>query len=244
MIPILLRDLRWKLLLLLLVAWVMYLLEPAFHQHGVPTPEQAVGLSALGVSATLSYFAGVAMVVLLAGFISEDRREGYTRLLFSHPTRPLAYYGLRWALAWLIALTAALLFLVVGQALAWGEWRGGLAGLLLAAASATVYGGLMAFLSAALPRGDAWVAFLLFLPNLVPPALFPLFAGLTNTLQAMPNALRLLLFFLLPPQWALQTVWQGLLDGVVAWAALGYAVAYGLVWLGLGAVVLRARDLP
>lgn len=238
MIPVLLRDLRWRLVLLLGVAALMYLLEPAFHQHGEEIdPGQAVGLSAAGISATLSYFAGLAMIVLLGGFISTDRREGYARLFFAHPTRPLALYALRWGLALAIAVGGAAIFLVFGQLLAWGEFRGGWAGILLALTSAVVYGGLMAFLSAALSRGDGWIAFLLFLPTLVPQVV-------ELALAALPTALRQLLLFVLPPHGALQVVWQGLLEGTVVWAAVAFALGYGAVWLAAAALVLRLREWP
>lgn len=238
MIPILLRDLRGRLALLLLVAVLMYLLEPGFHQHGEALPpDQAAGLSAVGVSATLSYFAGLAMIVLLAGFVSEDRRDGYSRLFFSHPTRPLAFYGLRWLLAYALAVGGAAIFLVVGQMLAWGEVRGGWSGMILPLVSALIYGGLMALLSAALPRGDAWVAFLLFLPTFVPQVV-------SLGLQALPPALATTLSFLLPPQGALQVVWQGLLAGVFVWPAVLFAAGYGLIWLAAGALVVRLRELP
>ena len=238
MISVVLRDWRWRMALLLLALWLMYLLEPAFHQHEAEIdPEQAVGLSAVGISATLSYFSGLAMIVLLGGFISADRREGYSRLFFSHPTSPLALYGLRWLLALALALAGAAVFLVGGQLVAWGEFRGGWSGLLLALLSALVYGGLMAFLSAALSRGDTWVGLLLFLPTFVP-QLFELGAS------RLPVGPRQLLLFVLPPHGALQVVWQQLLDGGVAWGAALFAAGYGLVWLILGALVLRLREWP
>lgn len=238
MISVVLRDWRWRLALLLLVLWLMYLLEPAFHQHEAELdPEQARGLSAIGISATLSYFAGLSMILLLGGFISSDRREGYTRIFFSYPTSPLALYALRWLLALLLALAGATIFLVGGQLVAWGEFRGGWSGLLLALLSALVYGGLVAFLSAALSRGDAWVALFLFLPTFVP-QVFDL--GLSR----LPVGLRQLLLFVLPPHSALQMVWQQLLDGTVAWSGALYAAGYGVVWLILGALVLRLREWP
>ena len=207
MIPILLRDLRWRLLLLLALCLLLYLLEPAFHQHEevVVDPEFAQQLGPMGISATLAYLSGLAMIVLLAGFVSTDRREGYAHMYFSHPTSPLAYYALRWGLALAVSLTTALVFLLVGQTFAWGEFRGGLGGMLLALLAALVYGGLMAFLSVALPRGDAWVAFFLFVPTFLPPEL-P--AMLEST---MPGGLYRTLLFVLPPQTALQDVYQGLL---------------------------------
>lgn len=237
MIPVTLRDWAPRFLLLLLIVWVLYLLEPGFHQHEAAAAGElpVEELGPLGISATLSYLAGLAMIVLLAGFVSTDRRRGYAHLYLSHPVRPLALYGLRWALAAAVALLVCVLFLVLGQALAWGAFRGGWQGLLLPALSVLVYGGLMAFLSAALPRGDAWLALALFLPTFFPQLLVFLESGLN------PAGYRLLLF-LLPPHWAYQEVYEGLVTGAPAWAAVAYAAGYGLFWLGLGALLVRVRE--
>lgn len=237
MIPVTLRDWAPRFLLLALVVWVLYLLEPGFHQHEAVEAGSlpAAELGPRGISATLSYLAGLVTIVLLAGFVSTDRRRGYAQLYLSHPVSPLALYGLRWALAAAVAMLFALLFLVGGQVLAWGVFRGGWAGLLLPILSVLVYGGLMATLSAALPRGDAWVALALFLPTFFPQALVFLETALN------PAGYRLLLF-LLPPQGALQGVYAGLVSGPPAWAAAAYAAGYGLFWLGVGALLVRVRQ--
>lgn len=234
MIAVMLRDAAPRLLLVALIGWVIYLLEPSFHQHA-EIPEEAFGSAELGpggLAAPTAYLAGLAMIVLLAGFVSGDRREGYARIHFSHPTHPLAFYGLRWAVALALALAAAALFLVLGQLAAWGEFRGGWSGLLLALVNAVIYGGLMAFLSVLLPRGDAGVAFALFLPTFFPQALALLQASL-------PPATRLPLALLLPPQPALQEIYVWLLEGRVVWSAVLYALAYGLLFLAAAAVLLR-----
>lgn len=235
MIPILLRDLRWRLALLVVVCLLFYFLEPAFHQHEevAVDPEVAQELGPVGVSATLAYLAGLSMIVLLAGFVSTDRREGYARMYFSHPTSPLAYYALRWGLALAVALGTALVFLLVGQTFAWGEFRGGGSGMLLALLAALVYGGLMAFLSVALPRGDAWIAFLLFLPTFLPPGVVE---------SAIPAGLYRPLLFVLPPQTALQDVYQGLLLNDLAWGSVVFVLGYAAVWLVAATLVLRLRE--
>ena len=237
MIPILLRDLRWRLLLVSVICLLLYFLEPAFHQHeeGAVDPTFAQELGPIGVSATLAYLAGLSMIVLLAGFVSTDRREGYARMYFSHPTSPLAYYSLRWALALGVALSAALVFLLVGQTFAWGEFRGGGSGMLLAVLAGLVYGGLMAFLSVALPRGDAWIAFLLFIPTF-----FPQLLTLLET--TIPRAAYRTLIFVLPPQTALQDVYQGLLLDDLAWGSVVFVLGYAAVWLVLATLILRLRE--
>jgi hypothetical protein len=238
MIPIFLRDLLPRLLLVLVVAWGFYLLEPGFHQHGPVDPELLVELGPAGLSATLANLAGFSTLILLAGFISGDRRLGYSRLYFAQPLSPLAFYGLRWALGVGLAIGVAAVFLVVGQLVAWGEFRGGLEGLQLAALSALAYGGLLAFLSAVLPRADGWVALLLFV-----------FTHIWLTLLGMgadplPPPLRDALNFVLPPQTALSDVYAALVAGEHDVGAAAYAAGYGLVWLVAAGVVLRWREWP
>lgn len=238
MIPIFLRDMLPRLAMVALAGWMFYLLEPGFHQHGPADPGFAVDLGPLGISATLANLAGLSMVILLAGFISADRRRGYYRIFFSHPTNPLAFYGLRWVLALGLALLAATVFLVVGQFAAWGEFRGGWSGLLLALLSAVAYGGLIAFLSALLPRGDAWVAVLLFV--------FTFIWLQVLALGAQPFSLpvRQILTLLLPPQTALQDMYEEIVVGRIAWDAAAFVAGYGAVWLGLAGVMVRFREWP
>src|SRR5690606_30893179 len=144
----------------------------------------------------------------------------------------------RWALALLIAMGASLLFLVVLQGFAWGELRGGWSALLLPFLTAWIFGGLMAFLSAALPRGDVWVAVALFLPTLLAPYF-------TYALGLLPPVARQAILFLVPPQTtALQMVYEGILLAQVPWGAVAYAVGYGTVWLVLGVLVVRLREWP
>ncbi len=238
MISILLRDLAPRLLLVALAALAFYALEPGFHQHEIQEGETLPVLGPLGISATLANLAGLAMVILLAGFVSTDRRRGFYRIFFSHPTHPLTFYALRWLVALGVTMLATTLFLFLGQVAAWGEYRGGASGLLLALLSALVYGGLMAFLSAALPRGDAWVAVIVYL--------LTFFWLQVLALGAQPFAapVRQALSFVLPPQTALQDVYEGLLAGQLAAGAAAFIVGYGLFWLLLAGLLLRLREWP
>jgi hypothetical protein len=235
MIAAILRDLRWRLLALLPLAGILYFFEPGFHQHDEFSID-AVALGPVGVSATLSYLAALSMVLLLGGSISGDRREGYTRLFFSHPTSPIGYYGLRWALAYAISVALAFLFLVVGQVVAWGSILGGWSGLLLPALSALVYGGLVAFLSVLLNRADGWIAFLLFFPTFVPEVL--------NPLDRLIPAIRQPIMMVIPPQGAFIRIWEGLLYGVVDWAGILFAVGYGVLLLLAAGLILLVREWP
>lgn len=235
MIPVILREWHPRLLLLVLIACVLFLMDPAFHPEEMVDPEVAAELGPLGLSATLSYLAGLTMIVLLAGFVSTDRRRGYAHLYLSHPVHPLALYGVRVALAAVLAMGAAVLFLVLSQWAGWGEFRGGWGGLGIPLLAVVVWGGVMSLLSAALPKGDAWVAVAMFLPTFFPQVLF--FAQ-----RALNPAGYQLLLFLLPPQWAFQDVYLALLNGGTAWGAAAYVAGYGLVWLGIAGVILRLRE--
>lgn len=238
MIPILLRDLAPRLLLLALLGLMFFSLEPGFHLHAGVDEAQA-RLESPQLSFTVANFTGVAMIVLLAGFISADRREGLYRIAFSHPTSPLALYGLRWVLALGVALLAGLVFLVVGQLAAWGEMRIGPEYLLHALAFALVYGGLLAFLSSLLTRGSSVLTLLIFF--------FTEFWHMAiNSLGIQPFTPlgRQMVFFLLPPHAALTSVYEGVLMGAVDWVAVLFTAGYGLLWLALAGLMVRLREWP
>jgi hypothetical protein len=241
-IPILLRDMVPRIVLVALAGLMFYMLEPALHQHEMPVGDVLLDIppefGPLGISATLANLASLAMLILLAGFVSNDRRRGYYRIYLSHPVHPLAFYGLRWVLALAVALLATTLFLIISQFAAWGELRGGAEGLGLALLSALVYGGLIAFLSVVLPRGDAWLALALYF--------FTFFWLQVLALGAEPlnPPLRQTITFLLPPQTALQDIYAALLVGQTAWGAVLFSAGYGLFWLLAAALLLRVREWP
>lgn len=240
MIPILLRGMLPRVVLVALLGVGFFMLDPAFHQHsGEPVPEEfRLDLGYMGLSATLANYAGVSMLVLLGGFVSGDRRHGYYRLYFSHPTRPIAFYGLRWLLGLGVAMLAAAAFLIVGQMVAWGRFEGGWSGLYLALLAAIGYGGMIAFLSVALPRGDAWVALVL--------SIFNLFwlQAIALGVQPLPPLLNDVVSLLFPPRLALDDVYDGLLRSEIMWGASAYAAGYGVFWLLIAGLLLKLRDWP
>lgn len=240
MIPILLRGLLPRLALVALLCVAFFFIEPGFHTHAEEgaSEEFSLDLGYMGIAASLANLAGLSMLVLLGGFISNDRRQGYYRLYFSHPTRPIAFYGVRWLLGLLLAMAAAAAFLVIGQLAAWGRFEGGWSGLYLALLAAIAYGGMIAFLSVALTRGDAWVALVLFLFNY-----FWLYA-VSLGVQPLPRVLNDAISILLPPQLALSDIYDGLLRGEIVWGASAFAAGYGVFWLLMAGLLLRLRDWP
>lgn len=239
MIPVLLRGMLPRLGVVALLGVAFYYLEPGLHRHGEDVPEDFfLDLGALGISATLANYAGLSMLVLLGGFVSTDRRRGYYRLYFAHPTRPAALYGLRWLLGLAAAMLAATSFLVLGQMMGWGAFEGGWSGLYLAFLAAVAYGGMIAFLSVLLPRGDAWVALVLFVAN------YFWLQAVALGAQPLPPVLNELVPLLLPPQLALSDVYDGILRGEVAWGASAFAAGYGVFWLAMAWLLLRLKDWP
>ena len=133
---------------------------------------------------------------------------------------------------------ATTVFLVLGQWIAWGHFEGGWSGLYLAFLAALGYGGMIAFLSVVLPRGDAWVALVLFLFN------YFWLQAVAMGVQAMPQLLNDAVSLLLPPQLALSDVYDALLRSEIAWGASAYVAGYGVFWLLVAGLLLKLRDWP
>ena len=240
MIPILLRTMLPRMALVVLAGMMFYLLEPGFHQHaGEAVPEEfRLDLGSLGISASLANLAAFAMLLLFGGAISSDRRQGYYRMYFSHPTRPIAFYGLRWALSLLLALAAATVFLVLGQLAAWGRFEGGWSGLYLALLAAIAYGGLVAFAATVSLRGDIWITIILFFFT------YFWFYAASLGIEPFAPAVNQMISILLPPQIALDDVRDGLLRGEIVWGASAFVVGYGIFWLLIAGLLLKLRDWP
>jgi hypothetical protein len=239
LIPVLLRQLRPRIVALLFIGCMFYLAEPAFHSHDVePTSIEEI-LAPTLISLSAANYAGLAVTILLAGFIGNDRRRGYYRLQFSHPTRPLAFYALRWALSLAIAMSLAMLFLMLGQLVAWGEVRVGLQFTAQAFTFAMIYAGIAAFFSALLEKGDLAATVAIFFV-----AAFWIEAVQSWTNQPFTPGLRRLISFILPPHTAATDVYNALLSGGVAWGAAAYALGYGLFWLILAGLLVKYREWP
>lgn len=242
MISLALWQLRWRILVVLLIACAFYVIEPSFHVHGaVVDPAETIPPGEIAF--TLANLAGASMLVLLAGFVATDRRRGYYRLYFSHPTRPLAFYGLRWVLAYGLTLAIAAAFFVVSQLAAWGELRAGPSALAQPALFALVYGGLVAFASVALPRGDSLVVLAVYLLTDLWQGFLSFFgeSGLAPPLHPLA---RQAVSFVLPPHLALRDIYEAARVGHAAWGDIAFAGGYGVVWLAAAALLLWWREWP
>jgi hypothetical protein len=242
-IPLILWQLRWRLLVVCLIAGVFYLIEPNFHLHADAAAAAEAGFDPGEIAFTLANLAGASMLVLLSGFIAGDRRRGYYRMYFSHPTRPLAYYGLRWGIAYVLTLLIAGVFLVVSQLAAWGELRAGASSMLQPALFALIYGALVAFCSIAFTRGDSLIAFGIYLATDLWQGFISFFfsAGLEAPLSP---TLRQLVAFVLPPHLALREAYTTVQAGSIPWVSIAVAGGYGLFWLVAAGLLIWSREWP
>ncbi|HEX8693985.1 MAG TPA: hypothetical protein VF746_16300 [Longimicrobium sp.] len=243
MIPLLLWSIRWRFLALAAFCLFFYLMEPGFHFHGVPGPETPPELvEPSGLSFSLANLAGLSVLVLLWGFVATDRRRGYYRIYFSHPTRPLTYYGVRWLLGYGGALATAALFLVLGQLAAWGEIRTGARTLEQAALMALVYGGITAFFSVLLRFGDSLLALGVFAVTETWQGAISVFAEIGTT--PLPPTLSQVIAFILPPHATITSTYQAWEAGVWAWGSIAYVAGYGIFWLVAAGLLLHLREWP
>ena len=244
MIPLILRQLRWRLLVVAAICVVFYVIEPALHVHA----EDAAGAAAIvppgEIAFSMANLAGASMLVLLTGFVSTDRRRGYYRIYFSHPTRPLAYYGLRWLIAYALTLAVSAVFFVVSQLAAWGELRAPADTLLQPALFALVYGGLVAFVSVVFPRGDSLIAFAVWGVTASWYEFFLRVFDETGIEPPLPLLVRQAVSFVLPPHLAVGDLYEALRAGHIAWGTLGFIGGYGAFWLALAALLLWSREWP
>jgi len=241
MIPLVLWQLRWRIAVVVLIACAFYVIEPTLHVHAADEAAQALPPGEIAFS--LANLAAASMLVLLAGFIATDRRRGYYRMYFAHPTRPLAYYALRWGIAYVVTLAVAAGFFVFAQLAAWGELRAGPSALLQPALFALIYGGMVAFASIAFPRGDSLIVLAVY-------ALTDLWIGFLNFFSEagvdppLPPLARQVVSFVLPPHLALRDIYEVARVGGTAWGDIAFAGGYGLVWLAAAALLLWLREWP
>lgn len=178
----------------------------------------------------------VAVLVLMAGFISDDRASGLARLIAVRPVSPVGVYGTRFGLLAVIAFAICATIMPAFDALMLGEWAGP-ATLVLILAYVVVYGGLVAFLSA-WTRGDAWLALLLAIAAIAWSAF-----DRAGSLPLAPGMAQLV-GFLLPPQPALFQ-----LEGAFAelqpipWDAFAYCIGYGGFFLVLAGLSVARREV-
>lgn len=178
----------------------------------------------------------IAILVLMAGVIADDRDSGLARLIAVRPVSPVVVYATRFALLAAIVFMVCAAIMPAFDMLMLGEWAGP-ATLVLILAYIFAYGGLIAFLSA-WTRGDAWLALLLAIAAIAWSAFdrvgaLPLAPGMTQ-----------LVGFLLPPQPALFELENAFAAiAPIPWDAFAYCIGYGVFFLALAGVSVARREV-
>jgi hypothetical protein len=193
----------------------------------------ASGLLLLGW--LLGRFPMIAVLVLFAGIVSEDRERGHSRLLRVRPGSVGALYAMRALALGAVAFVLSALLLPLFDLLLLGTWAGP-ATFVLVAANVLLYGAL-AFLLSVWMRGDAWVALLLGLGALVWHGL------LTVGYAAPPAPIGDVLTFLFPPAGAILRL-EGAFGAIqpIPWDAAAYVAGYSAVLILLAIISLRIRE--
>ncbi len=164
------------------------------------------------------------------GIISNDRKQGYFRFLFTKPIRTTRYYGQAFVIHFLaflgiVALLGLIYTAFMGEILSW-QLMAGVAGVFLC------YAGIAFVLSGA-SRFD-WLSLVAVtvLANFV----WGLYGDSRNPLAW--------LLYLLPPVHRTQEVYQAIASRTsMPWSLLAWYAAYGLVTFTAGLIVLRKRRL-
>lgn len=179
----------------------------------------------------------IAILVLTAGLFSRDRAEGYARLFYARPVRPLALYGLRLLALAVVAFALSAVLLPCFDLIMLGTWAGP-ATFVLIGANIVVYGSLNALLSV-WTRADAWITLFLAVVAL---AWHALLRGVPHL--GVPAGPRTVVTALLPPQgalFALENAFGSLHP--IPWGAVGHACAWGAIMLLLAGASLRFREV-
>lgn len=179
----------------------------------------------------------IVTLVLMAGFLSQDRADGTARLFMARPVSPVALYALRFIVLAALSFALSAMLLPAFDLLLLGEWAG-TASFALIAADIIVYGGLVVLLSL-FTRADVWVALGLGILAMTWHALRS--GGFLDTLSP---AGRETITFLLPPYGALFAIESAFGElRPVPWSAVAFAFAWGGALLAIAAVILSRREV-
>jgi hypothetical protein len=178
----------------------------------------------------------IAILVLTAGIVSEDRRSGMSRLYAVRPTSLTGIYVRRFCAVAAIACALSSLLLPFFDVVMLGEWAG-YATLILIFSYVAVYGALCLLLSVWF-ENEVWIVLALAIAAMIWDVL--LRAG---ALADTPPGIARAVAVVLPPQGALFQL-ESAFGSIqpVPWPAFGYVIAYAAILLIAAVVSLRLRE--
>lgn len=184
----------------------------------------------------LGRFPLIATLVLLAGFVSDDRRDGYVRAYGVRPTSLVRIYAVRWLALAGLAFAVSIVLMPLFDMIMLGKVAG-FAYVPLILAYTLAYGGLTALISV-WSRGDAWIALLVAIFALIWNALLD-----AGALAGAPPGVTQVITFLAPPQSQFLKL-EGAFANIqpIPWTAFFIIAAYGVAALLLAGVSLGNRE--
>jgi hypothetical protein len=179
----------------------------------------------------------IAILAMMAGMVSADRRDGTLRLYAVRPTSLARLYLLKFAVAALVVFVISTVLLPSFDLLLLTRWAGPNTFVLIAS-YILVYGSLSFFLSVWL-RGDVWITTMLAIIAMLWDALLR-----SGRISGTAPGFRELITVVLPPQSALFKLESAFgAEAATPWGAFAFVVAYSFILLMAAVVSLRIREL-
>ena len=179
----------------------------------------------------------IAILAMMAGVVSADRRDGTMRLYAARPTSLAVVYLTKFAVAALVVFAISVVLMPGFDLLLLARWAGPNTFVLIIA-YILVYGSLTFFLSVWL-RGDVWVTAILAIVAMLWDALLR-----SGRIAGTAPGFRELITVVLPPQSALYRLERAFgAEAATPWGAFAFVVAYGVILTIAAVVSLRLREL-
>ena len=179
----------------------------------------------------------IAILAMMAGIVSADRRNGTMRLYAARPTSLAVLYLEKFAVAAAIVFLISIMLLPGFDLLLLARWAGPNT-LVLIASYILVYGSLTFFLSVWL-RGDVWVTAILAIVAMLWDALLR-----SGRMGATAPGIREVITVVLPPQSALFRLESAFgAETATPWGAFAFVAAYGAILTIAALASLRIREL-
>jgi hypothetical protein len=182
-------------------------------------------------------YALIAILVMMTGIVSSDRRDGTMRLYAARPVSLARIYLIRFAVAAGVALVLSGILMPAFDFLLLAKW-GGPSTFVLIISYILVYGSLT-FLLSVWTRGDVWIAMMLAILAMLWDAVLR-----SGKLGNSIPGIREVITILLPPQSALFRIETAFGMGVsIPWDSFAFIAAYAAILIVAALVSLRVREL-
>jgi ABC-type transport system involved in multi-copper enzyme maturation permease subunit len=182
-------------------------------------------------------YALVAILVMMSGIVSADRRDGTMRLYAARPVSLSRLYLQRFGVAAGVAFVLSAILMPAFDFLLLARW-GGPNTLVLITAYILVYGSLT-FLLSVWTRGEVWIAMMLAIVAMLWDAVMR--AGkLGNSIPGIREVVTMVL----PPQSALFKIETAFgAETAMPWDSFAFVVVYSAILIGAALVSMRIREV-